>query len=93
VWVIFACFFDWKADESQCIQLRTGKKLMSNGASSLRKNSSKVTLQRVYDEVVELRKRVEDLEDLRELNAAIARNKGKKLISWAKAKRELALED
>ncbi len=37
--------------------------------------------------------RLQDLEDLRELNSAIARNKGKKLVNWATAKKELDLED
>jgi len=36
---------------------------------------------------------VEDLEDLRELNAAIARNGKKKLVAWDSAKRLLDLAD
>jgi hypothetical protein len=36
-----------------------------------------------------LQARVEDLEDLRELNAAIGRNKGKKLVPWATAVKQL----
>jgi hypothetical protein len=40
-----------------------------------------------------LRQRVEDLEDLRELNEAISRNQGKKLVPWADAQKELGLED
>jgi hypothetical protein len=36
---------------------------------------------------------VEDLEDLRELNAAIARNGNKKLVPWDSAKRLLGLQD
>jgi hypothetical protein len=46
----------------------------------------------VYEEVSRLRERVEDREDLRELNEAIARNKGKRLIPWAEAKKGLGLE-
>jgi len=35
---------------------------------------------------------VEHLEELRELNEAIARNKGKRLIPWEEAKKGLGLE-
>ena len=35
---------------------------------------------------------LEHLEDLRELNEAIARNKGKRLIPWEEAKKGLGLE-
>ena len=42
-------------------------------------------------ELVELRQRVEDLEDLRELNQAIERNGNKPLVRWAKAKKEFGL--
>ena len=52
----------------------------------------KLTLQEVHAELLRLRERVEDLEDLRELNAAIERNKGKKLIPWEQAKKELGLD-
>ena len=64
---------------------------MSNGTATLSKKAGKITLQAVYDELMRLRERVEDLEDLRELNAAIARNQGKKLIPWAAAKKKLDL--
>jgi hypothetical protein len=43
--------------------------------------------------MLHLRERVEDLEDLRELNAAIARNGKKKLVTWDSAKQSLDLED
>jgi len=66
---------------------------MSNGAASVAKKSGKITTEFLYEELVRLRERVEDLEDLRELNAAIARNKGKKLVPWAAAKKELGLEE
>ena len=46
----------------------------------------------IYEELQRLRERVEDLEDLRELNEAIARNRDKKLIPWARAKKELGIE-
>lgn len=38
-----------------------------------------------------LRARVEDLEDLRDLQAATARNGGKPGIPWAKARAELGI--
>ena len=66
---------------------------MSNPTSSGVEMPHKLTLELVYQELLHLRERVQDLEDLRELNAAIARNKGKKLIPWAAAKKDLGLDD
>jgi len=51
----------------------------------------KITIRAVYDELNRLRQRVEDLEDLRELNQAIVRNKGKRLIPWDEAKKGMGL--
>ena len=65
---------------------------MSNTATVARK-PGKLTLQSIYDEMLRLRERVEVLEDLRELNAAIARNGNKKLVTWDSARRLLDLED
>jgi len=42
--------------------------------------------------VAQLQERVEDLEDLRDLEAAIAENVGKPLIPWEQVKAELELE-
>ena len=42
--------------------------------------------------MVRLQERVEDLEDLRDLEAAIAENAGKPLIPWEQVKAELELE-
>ena len=42
--------------------------------------------------VARLQERVEDLEDLRDLEAAIAENDHKPLIPWEQAKTELELE-
>ena len=53
----------------------------------------KLTLQSIYGEMLRLREREEDLEDLRELNVSIARNGKKKLVPWDSAKRMLGLED
>ena len=49
------------------------------------------TLRRLSQEMARLRARVEDLEDLRDLNAAVTRNAGKPGVPWAKAKTELGL--
>lgn len=68
------------------------KEAMSNAAIAARK-PGKLTLHTIYSEMIRLRERVEDLEDLRELNAAIARNGKKKLVAWDSAKRQLDLED
>ena len=46
----------------------------------------------LHEELRALRERVEDLEDLRELNQAIERNGNKPLIPWAKAKKSLGLD-
>jgi len=43
-------------------------------------------------EVAQLRERVEELEDLRDLNAAVARNQGKPGVPWNKAKAALGLD-
>ncbi len=52
---------------------------------------AKPSLHRLSAELARLRTRVEDLEDLRDLNAAITRNAGKPGIPWAQAKKELGL--
>ena len=51
----------------------------------------RVTLRELGAEVNHLRKRVEDLEDLRDLNEAIARNNDKPGTPWEQAKKELEL--
>lgn len=51
----------------------------------------KPSLKSVSTELARLRARVEDLEDLRDLNAAIVRNGGKRGIPWSQAKKELGL--
>ena len=47
------------------------------------------TVQQLAAEVARLRERVEDLEDARELDAAISRNGDKPLIPWDQAKADL----
>lgn len=53
---------------------------------------NKPSLKRMSAELAQLRARVEDLEDLRDLNAAIARNGGKRGLPWGQAKKELGLD-
>lgn len=54
-----------------------------------RKPARKFTLRGLRQEMSSLRARVEDLEDLRDLNGAIARNAGKPGTPWEKVKRDL----
>ena len=56
-----------------------------------RANKSRLTLSALRAELAALRQRVEDLEDLRELNQAIERNGAKPLTLWAKAQKQLGL--
>lgn len=56
-----------------------------------KKASRKPTLTALSRELSWLRSRVDDLEDLRDLNAAVARNGSKPGTSWDKAKVELGL--
>lgn len=51
----------------------------------------KLTLRALHEELAVLNQRVEDLEDLRELNQAMERQGNKPLVPWAKAKKELGL--
>ena len=49
------------------------------------------TVRELHAELQRLRRRVEDLEDLRDLNAAIERNGDKPGVPWSEVKRELGL--
>jgi len=49
------------------------------------------TVRQLHSELQRLCRRVEDLEDLRDLNAAIERNADKPGIPWSDVKRELGL--
>jgi len=51
----------------------------------------KPSLHRLSAEVARLRARVEDLEDLRDLNAAVTRNAGKPGTPWVQARKVLKL--
>jgi hypothetical protein len=52
----------------------------------------KPTLRDLSQAVSQLSSRVKELEDLRDLNAAVARNQGKPGVAWSKAKTSLGLE-
>jgi hypothetical protein len=62
------------------------------GNDNKRRNPHRVTVRELHSELQRLRRRVEDLEDLRDLNAAIERNAGKPGVPWNEAKKELGLE-
>jgi hypothetical protein len=53
--------------------------------------SETMTIEQLASELRELRMRVEDLEDLRDLESAIRENDGRPLMSWDAAKRDLDL--
>ncbi len=52
----------------------------------------KPTVESLAADVRRLKERLEDLEDLMELRAAVERNSGKPGLSWAEAKTELELD-
>lgn len=56
-----------------------------------KKRVRKPTLQALSKAMARLEARVEELEDLRDLNAAIERNRGKPGVPWSKVKVELGL--
>ena len=55
-------------------------------------NTKKRSLAQLAGEVDRLRKRVENFEDLRDLNNAVERNGGKPLVPFAKVRKDLGLE-
>jgi hypothetical protein len=59
--------------------------------SDLAPESKEPTIREIYDEITKLKNRVEDLEDARDLDAAIRRNGDKPLIAWEQAKKEIGL--
>ena len=52
----------------------------------------KPTLESLAEEVRRLQERLEDMEDLMELRAAVERNGGKPGVPWEKVKSELDLD-
>lgn len=59
--------------------------------SAVHRKTKRITVGQIREELRRLRSRVEDLEDLRDLNAAIERNAGKPGIPWAEVKKEVGL--
>lgn len=59
--------------------------------SDLAQGSKEPTIREIAAELARLRDRVEDLEDARELDAAIRRNGDKPLIPWGQAKQDLGV--
>ncbi len=71
---------------SACTLSKTEKKLMSNTALE------KPTLESLAVEVRRLQERLEDMEDLMELRAAVERNAGKPGTPWEQVKAEIELD-
>jgi hypothetical protein len=65
---------------------------MSNVIEKPGRRTARTTLCGLQAELAALSQRVEDLEDLRELNQAIERNGNRPLVPWAKAKKQLGLD-
>lgn len=59
--------------------------------SDLTQDSKEPTIRELSAELAQLRERVEDLEDARELDAAISRNGDKPLIPWEQVRKDLGL--
>ncbi len=57
-------------------------------AATLRRGK-RITVTQLQAQLQRLRRRVEDLEDLRDLNAAIERNAGKPGVPWDRVRKEL----
>ena len=51
-----------------------------------------LTLQTFHSELLSLRQRVEDLEDLHDFHEAITANAGRPLVAWEQAKQDLDVE-
>jgi len=82
---ISECSSCWRKKRLKCMLSKTEKKFM-NDTSVLQK------VEELTKTVVRLQERVEDLEDLRDLQAAIAENGDEPLIPWEQAKKELELD-
>ena len=59
--------------------------------SDLTQESKEPTIREISAELARIKDRVEDLEDARELDAAIRRNGDKPLIPWEQARNEIGL--
>jgi hypothetical protein len=60
--------------------------------TAIKRPVRKPTLRGLSHEMARLRARVEELEDLRDLHAAVARNQGKPGVPWDKTKAALGLD-
>ncbi len=78
-------YLHWRETPSKCTQSKIEKMLMSEAAMLER-------IEALSQAVVKLQSRVEDLEDLRDLEEAIVDNAGKPLLAWDQAKADLDLE-
>src|SRR5437016_9997343 len=81
----FRVLFVLAGDMIQVYAVKIERKLMSD-AAILEK------IETLNQAVARLQESVEDLEDLRDLEAAIAENAGRPLIPWERAKAELELD-
>lgn len=90
---IIACSSCWKTTRSPSTVLKIEKKPMSKttAASIARRRTPRPTMSLLKKRIDRLQERLEDLEDLRELERAIAENGSRPLVPWAKAKKELGL--
>jgi len=59
--------------------------------SGLPEGTKEPTIGEIANELAKLKSRVEDLEDARDLDAAIQRNGDKPLIPWEQAKKDVGL--
>ena len=75
----------WKATSSACMQSKTVKKPMSDTTAL-----EKPTLESLALEVRRLQERLEDMEDLMELRAAVERNAGKPGTPWESQNRAIS---
>jgi len=80
---VFSSF--WQETRFRFMLLKIERKLMTE-AAILEK------IETLNQAVTRLQERVEDLEDLRDLEAAVAENAGKPLIPWEQAKAELEIQ-
>ena len=70
----------------------TEKKPMSKIATVRVLRRARPTVRLLQHRLDQLQQRVEDLEDLRNLELAIAENAGRPLVPWEKAKKDLGLD-
>jgi hypothetical protein len=85
-WEITGYCSSWKAPQYSYMLLSTEERPMNKNL----REPNRLTVRKLQQcELQHLRRRVEDLEDLRDLNAAIERNAGKPGVPWEEVKREL----